>query len=159
MAYHDDLSKHSLELVHKDPANPAQSDLRRSVSAAYYALFHLLIGEIAAFWGHHDSKAALARMPQHRAMAEASKKIQQMPFPGEDLAVVRQLKEVARAFVQLQDQREKADYDNTTLWAHTEALNEVRKAAKTLSTWNSIRTEKIAQDYIASLLVKPLKGS
>lgn len=158
MAYHDELLKHAFDLVHKDPADPKQADLRRAVSAAYYALFHLLISELIAFWSHTGSKAALARMPQHRAMAEASRTIQPMPFSGEDISIVRKLKEVAQAFVQLHDKREKADYDNATYWSHTESLSEVTLAAKTYVTWDSIRNEPIAQTYVASLLVKRAKG-
>ena len=145
MAYHDELLKHAPDLAHKNPANPEQADLRRAVSAAYYALFHLLISELVAFWNHIDSKAALARMPQHRAMAEASRAIQPMPFSGEDMSIVRKLKEVAQAFVQLHDKREKADYDNSTYWSHTETLSEVTLAAKTFVTWDSIRNAPIAQ--------------
>lgn len=159
MAYHDELLKHALDLAHKDPANPAQADLRRSVSAAYYALFHLLVSELVAFWSHTDSKGALARMPQHRAMADASRKIQQMPFPGEDASVVRRLKDVAQAFVQLHDKREKADYDDTIYWALTEALREVKLAEESFKTWYSIRTAATAQAYVASLLLKGPKGS
>lgn len=45
MAYHDELLEQAKELVHKNPNNPTQADLRRSVSSAYYALSHLLIFE------------------------------------------------------------------------------------------------------------------
>jgi uncharacterized protein (UPF0332 family) len=42
MAYHDDLLDQALKLVHEEPSNPKQAGLRRAVSAAYYAVFHLL---------------------------------------------------------------------------------------------------------------------
>jgi uncharacterized protein (UPF0332 family) len=45
MAYHDDLLQQALQPVHKEPRNPKQASLRRGVSTAYYALFHLLISE------------------------------------------------------------------------------------------------------------------
>lgn len=41
MAYHDDLLAHSLALVHTQPQS--ELTLRRAVSSAYYAVFHLLI--------------------------------------------------------------------------------------------------------------------
>jgi hypothetical protein len=43
VAYHDDLLQQALELVHSKQRKPKQASLRRAVSTAYYALFHLLI--------------------------------------------------------------------------------------------------------------------
>jgi uncharacterized protein (UPF0332 family) len=43
LAYHDELLQHAEELVHKRSNNPTQVDLRRSVSSAYYAVFHLFV--------------------------------------------------------------------------------------------------------------------
>ena len=77
------------------------------------------------------------------------------PFAGEDPTVVQGLKTVAQAFTQLQDKRHIADYDNATFWTRTEALPEVTTAAKAFSTWRSIKNEKIAQDYLVSLLIRP----
>lgn len=48
MAYHDDLLTQAGELLHKN--EPNQADLRRAVSTAYYALFHLLISETTLNW-------------------------------------------------------------------------------------------------------------
>jgi hypothetical protein len=76
------------------------------------------------------------------------------PFVGEDPAVVMNLRFVANAFVQLQDRRHIADYDNTTFWTRTEALNQVKLAGDVFVTWNLIRTEQIAQAYLVSFLVK-----
>ena len=60
-AYHDDLLAQALSLVHKEPRNPKQASLRRAVSAAYYALFHLLISEAVANWNRVNLRAALGR--------------------------------------------------------------------------------------------------
>jgi hypothetical protein len=43
MAYHDDLLRLARDLANKP--DPTQAEFRRSVSTAYYALFHLLVGE------------------------------------------------------------------------------------------------------------------
>lgn len=45
MPYHDELLQQAIDLVHRDLRDPTQADLRRSVSAAYYAVFHMLISE------------------------------------------------------------------------------------------------------------------
>jgi hypothetical protein len=158
MAFHDDLLQQAIDLAHKNPASPTQADLRRSVSTAYYALFHLLISETIAHWSLASSREALGRMFEHAVMKKASGRISDprlFPFAGEDPRVVEDLKTVAQAFGQLQNKRNIADYDNTTFWTPTQALSEVTKAAKAFSTWQTIKNEKIAQDYLVSLLIKP----
>jgi hypothetical protein len=145
MAYHDDLLQQAFDLVHKNPANPTQADLRRSVSAAYYALFHLLISETVVHWRLDSSRDGLARMFEHRVMARASDRIldsRLFPFSGEDPEVVQKLRAVAAAFSQLLDKRHVADYSNATRWTHTEALGEVTTAGQAFSTWLSIKNEK-----------------
>jgi hypothetical protein len=61
MAYHDDLLDQALHLVHKERRNPKQASLRRAVSTAYYALFHLLMNEAVANWNRVNLRAALGR--------------------------------------------------------------------------------------------------
>ena len=158
MAYHDELLRQAFDLVRKDSANPTQADMRRSVSAAYYALFHLLIGETVAHWRLDSSRDGLARMFEHRVMSKASDKIldsKLFPFAGEDPAVVQKLRKVAHTFGRLQVQRQTADYDNATYWTDIDALEEVNAAADAFTAWHSIKNEKIAQDYLVSLLIKP----
>ncbi|MGA3259248.1 MAG: hypothetical protein ABSE35_10235 [Bryobacteraceae bacterium] len=158
MAYHDDLLQQAIDLADKNPASPTQADLRRSVSTAYYALFHLLISETIAHWSLASSRDALGRMFEHSVMRKVSGRISdstRFPFTGEDPKVVQSLKTVAQVFVELQDNRHIADYDNTIFWTRTEALREVTTAAKAFSTWQAIKNEKIAQDYLVSLLIKP----
>ena len=157
MAYHDELLQQALDLANKNPSIPAQADLRRAVSAAYYALFHLLISETVSHWSLDSSRDGLARMFEHRVMAKASARIldaKMFPFTGEDPAVVRQLRAVAEEFGRLQDERHIADYDNATSWTQLEVLDEVTAAVRAFSAWHSIKNEKIAQDYLVSLLIK-----
>ena len=60
MALAEDLLKQAFLLVHREPKNPRQASLRRSVSTAYYALFHLLIQETSANWSRRDTRDHLA---------------------------------------------------------------------------------------------------
>ena len=69
--------------------------------------------------------------------------------------MVGNLRDVAKRFIQLQDNRHIADYDGTVVWTKTDALDEVRKAELAFRAWLSIRHSKIAQDYLVSLLIKP----
>lgn len=158
MAYHDDLLRQAFDLVEKNPGSPNQADLRRAISAAYYALFHLLISETVAHWSLDSSRDGLARMFEHKFMARASERVRDskhFPHSGGTPAVVDSLKTIAESFTDLQGSRHTADYDNATTWTHTQALEEVTTAATAFSLWHSIRSEKIAQDYLVSLLVRP----
>jgi uncharacterized protein (UPF0332 family) len=157
VAYHDDLLAQAVSLVHKEPRNPKQASLRRAVSTAYYALFHLLISEAVANWNRASLRAALGRAFDHNIMKAASNRIQntrQFPFTGEDPKVVAALKGVAKTFAGLQEKRHIADYDNTTFWTRTEALAWVKSAEQAFATWKPIRNEQIAQEYLVSLVVK-----
>ena len=57
--------KHLLDLANRlvgtAPGAP-ESDLRRGISTAYYALFHLLIFEACLNWSNDISRPGLARM-------------------------------------------------------------------------------------------------
>jgi len=157
VAYQDDLLAQALSLVHKERRNPKQASLRRAVSSAYYAVFHLLVSEAAANWNRATLRAALGGAFDQNIMKAASNRIQdarQFPFTGEDPKVVAALKAVARAFAQLQEQRHIADYDNTIFWTKTEALAQVKSAELAFAAWKAIRNEQIAQAYLVSLAVK-----
>ena len=159
MAYHDDLLRQAYRLLGEETEPATQADLRRAVSAAYYALFHLLIAETVANWWRVSSRDGMARMFEHRVMAKASDKTadsRALPFTGEDSEVVTKLRTVARAlFVDLQQSRHVADYDNATIWNYRDARDEIAVAKKAFTAWESIRNEPIAQDYLVSLLIKP----
>ena len=89
MSYHDDLLAQALLLVHVKPQT--QASLRRSVSAAYYSVFHLLIAEATSNWGNVTLRAALGRAFDHGPMKQASKRvssIKEYPFTGVDPHIV-----------------------------------------------------------------------
>ena len=69
--------------------------------------------------------------------------------------VVTELRMVAESFTQLQEERHKADYDNATIWTHEDAVEEVDRAVQAFAAWDAIRNEKIAQEYLVSLLIRP----
>lgn len=158
MAYHDELLQQANELVHKNPNHPTQADLRRSVSSAYYALFHLLIFEACLNWSNDISRPGLARMFDHGLMKKVSKRVTdagKMAYAGEDPVIVGKLRSFAGLFVQLQEQRHEADYNIKDTWTLTQSLRETLAANRAFVTWQEIRTEKISQDYLVSLLIRP----
>ena len=157
MAYHDDLLKQAIDLIHKDASNPTQADLRRAVSTAYYAIFHLLISETTLNWSRDSSRDLLGRMFEHNVMRRASSRIldsRVFPFAGEDPALVLKLRRLAELFIQLQDKRNIADYHNGVSWTPVESLRAVTTAGRAFEIWASIKNENIAQEYLVSLLIK-----
>lgn len=157
LAYHDDLLRQARLLVDNEPRRPKQASLRRSGSTAYYAVFHLLVHAASANWKQPELRAELSRAFDHQYMKVASNRLQdrnRFPYREEDPRVVSALRSVARTFSDLQKMRHDADYDNTRNWTKTDALRQVQSAEQAFEKWQPIRTEKIAQSYLLSLLVK-----
>jgi hypothetical protein len=153
VAFAEDLLKQAILLARKEPKNPNQASLRRSVSTAYYALFHLLIQEASANWSRTDTRVFLARAFNHRTMKDASTRAENAFYdPAVNAQVVSRLRAVARAFRELQEQRHLADYSNATRWDRVRALAKVQQAQNAFADWKSIRNEHIAQRYLISLL-------
>ena len=61
MGLADDLLAQAYHLLNKDGDAPIEASLRRAVSTAYYALFHLLIGDAVGNWGITRQRSELAR--------------------------------------------------------------------------------------------------
>lgn len=155
MAYHDELLSQALTLAHAAPST--QASVRRAVSSAYYAVFHLLIAEATSNWANVSLRPVLGRAFDHGAMRSASDRLlnlKDFPFTGEDPQVVSGLRYVAGTFVQLQKDRHFADYNLTKDLDPSDALDQVRNAERIFNQWPSIRTEEITQEYLLSLLVK-----
>lgn len=157
MAYHDDLLQQAHALVHTVP--PSQASLRRAVSTAYYAVFHLLIAEAVANWSNAALRAQLGRAYDHGTMRQASVQTANKGFPAEDPIVAAGLRLIARTFDELYGQRHFADYNLTKDLTPMEALSQVTSAATVFKTWPSIRSAQIAQEYLVSLVVNPRRAT
>jgi len=72
MAYADELLELAQDIANLHPLKPHQASLRRAVSTAYYALFHLLISEATANWNRPELRGALARVFDHGPMKQAA---------------------------------------------------------------------------------------
>jgi hypothetical protein len=155
MAYHDDLLSHALALVHAQPQS--ELTLRRAVSAAYYAVFHLLISEATAHWDNRGLRTTLGRAYDHALMRSTSNRIldsREFPYTNENPRIVKDLREVAQGFSQLQEDRHFADYNLTRALDPADALGQVKVAEKIFQTFAAIKTEQIVHEYLTLLLVK-----
>jgi hypothetical protein len=68
MSFADDLLEQAYHLANRERENPKQASLRRAVTTAYYALFHLLIEEAVSNWSIARQRSILARTFDHGKM-------------------------------------------------------------------------------------------
>src|SRR5437588_12920725 len=116
MAYADDLLQLAQEMasLHSDEAH--QPSLRRALSTAYYALFHLLISDAIANCTDPRFRATLARAFDHGPMKQASDKklselndfFDQRPPEGSERTIKYHLYNLAETFSQAQHNRNEA---------------------------------------------------
>jgi hypothetical protein len=163
MGYSEDLIEHANVLYQLNPgAIPRQADLRRAVSAGYYALFHLLTMDAANNWAHEGQRHRFARLFDHSPMnkcceglkSRLKERLGEKPS-AEGKAAATKLQEVAEAFIQLQDQRYSADYDNSRQWTRTETLNAIVQSETAISSWMEVRKTELAQDFLFDLIPIP----
>jgi hypothetical protein len=160
VAYAEELLELAQELASLHPDSPHQPSLRRAVSTAYYALFHLLISEATANWQRPELRAALGRVFDHGPMKQAAdKKVTELnnyfktrPPEGLEKTVALHLRNVADTFGQAQYHRNEADYNTAREWNSTEVLLHIDLIADAFKSWNIIREEPAAQAYLVSML-------
>jgi uncharacterized protein (UPF0332 family) len=154
MSFPEDLLQQAYVLADHESTEPKQASLRRAVSTAYYALFHLLIDEAVSKWAVERQRSQLARTFGHERMkktcAEVVKDFRNgINYPGG-------LNTVALNFIQLQDLRHTADYDNSTQWSRTDVHNALALATDAFGAWLAIRTQDAAQDFLLQLFLPKL---
>ena len=163
MAFADQLIEQAHHLATREKTRPRQASLRRAVSTAYYALFHLLIQEATANWKRPAQRALLARAFEHgrmRSVCHAKRSElaallkQQHGSPSGKRMGATQLHTVTDIFVLMQQQRHTADYDNSTRWTRIDVIGLIDDVAKAFHRWKSIRDEDLAQDFLIYLLIR-----
>jgi uncharacterized protein (UPF0332 family) len=132
MAFADDLFKEAHHLAKRGGKSPKQASLRRAVSTAYYAVFHLLVADFVANWRVPDQRARLGRMFEHRRMSGAVLKI------GDKRKlrpIETELKDLIAKFTQLQKDRNEADYNVAKIWSHTDVARTLDVADEVFAAW------------------------
>ncbi len=165
MPFPEHLLEQAEHLAKREKQRPRQARLRRAVSTAYYALFHLLIHEATLNWKQVDQRATLARFFEHGKMKAASERQMKAckdffkatpgPAQGQEWDCFYHLQKIAGTFVQSQQQRHTADYDNATQWTRTEVETQVSLVREAFGSWKAIRKQPLAQAYLLSLLGLP----
>lgn len=122
--------------------------MRRAVSTAYYAGFHLLVEDFVSDWPFEDQRARLGRMFDHRKMREAGFASMDKNNPTlVESAVI----DVKKAFEQLQADRHRADYDQGWNIIGTDVARAIKLAEGAFARWRSIRHEDVARHHLLSM--------
>ena len=162
MSLPQDLLAQARLLATKENRRPKQASLRRSVSASYYALFHLLVGAaVRRFVAGNDRSAlrnCLGRAFDHGVMKTVARQfarggISPRLRPGlNGLPLQDEIVRVAAAFVDLQQHRHEADYDMGRPFTRLEVLNIISDAERAFEDWRAIRRSVQADTFLVGLL-------
>ncbi len=158
MSLADELLDTAKYLLRRNKNKPTQADIRRSISSAYYALFHHLI---EAGTGHLvvdlAQQQALARAFSHTNMREVCELVTKQPLPPILVpllgsSVPDELRQVADKFVALQDWRHNADYNVSLIFTRNEGRERIDDLEDVFAAWKLIPTA-IANPFLILLLL------
>lgn len=161
----NDLLEQAMHLATREiKGKPRQASLRRSISSAYYALFHLLIDQAASACApavptvlhfrvqrafDHGKMKAVCRsatggtLPS--SIAPLLNPMRSYPVP---------LKLVASAFIQLQEARQEADYDTIKRFSRADTQQLIALAEQAFSTWDEVKGTPAANVFLTALLLQ-----
>ena len=131
MSLGQDLLVTARQLAKARPSKPRQADLRRAVSTSYYAAFHVLAQDCAdRLVGTSPQRSDAAWRQTYRALdhGPAKKACEQAP----NLGFPRTLIAFAEAFIDLQEERHRADYDPWARYSRAQALDYVNLAQQAI---------------------------
>ena len=146
-----DLIEAARTLVESGDAPPTQARLRRAVSTGYYAMFHTLAASAAdLFIGTERSPAwhRAYRALEHGRAKSACRQVQTMrEFPAE-------IRYFAKAFVELQVERQKADYAlDTDAYEKSDVLRRIASAEQAISRFEQADVDA-RRDFAAHVLFR-----
>lgn len=159
MSYVDDLLMQAVGLASADPKRPKQANLRRAVSAAYYALFHEAVEKscAAVLSSSHAGGLVgdrLRRTIQHANALKSAKwfagppknlpqAIQDMraPFGTPQPAVDPSLRGICQTFTALQAERHRADYDLSSPFSRADANRQIADAQAAIVAIRSLQAK------------------
>lgn len=160
MNLHNELLRQARHLATKERRRPLQASLRRAVSAAYYALFHLLVDDaVCRMVAAHPLRDCLRRAFDHGTMRKvaqqfAASSVAPRLTPGlQGERLQPELEMVAATFVDLQHARHEADYN--TAWRSTrpDALGLIEQTEDAFACWRNVRRTPQADTFLIGLLV------
>ena len=148
MGLADDFLEDARSLADSSVLYNRQTLMRRAISTAYYAAFHLFVEDFVEHWDFEDQRARLGRMFNHGPMRNAVFAPKDKRNPT---AVEQELLDVITAFGQLQKDRQRADYDGGWRLVETDVRDSKRLAEDVFAKWRKIKGEDIARHHLLSM--------
>lgn len=155
-----DLLTHADRLLGNDE-EVNDVNLRRAVSASYYAIFHQVNGDAVSLIAPNvptETNHRIQRWFEHAEMKKVcgrflpAKLIQPLrDLIGESASA--DLQNVSRSFIQLQDARHSADYDLSYNLTLKQSRQYVELAVSALQAWKRLAGSAEANIFILSLLL------
>jgi hypothetical protein len=163
MSLHKDLLEQAKRLATLDTKRPKQANLRRAISSAYYAAFHLLVDDacrvqIGAQHNQAPFRQVLGRAFAHGVMKEACKS-----FGGGTLkkgvakglplgfTIPGEIRALADAFVDLQDNRHLAGYDLTERFKRSDVLMLIVQIQNRIEDFTKLPSSNERRFFLAGL--------
>jgi len=142
------LSRH---LVDRNPGAQIEGDLRRAISTAYYAVFHLLItAAMSNIVKDIAFRPRLGRAFQHGQMKNFCEEyFRKNPDKATDELLL-----IADAFRELHAAREEAEYDGTVTVEHAYSASKVKQAEAAFNAWLTAEEQPTATDFLQDLFIK-----
>ena len=148
-----DLIRTARRLAMGGVGRPLQADLRRSISTAYYAMFHCIARAYAdALIGTNvqtrdDSAWRQAyRSITHTQVRNCCSRPEIMRM------VAHEIQDFGAAFTELQAFRDRADYDPNVIYFRSEVLRDIKRAERVIKEFKKARIQdrKAFITYVAT---------
>jgi poly-beta-hydroxyalkanoate depolymerase len=131
-----------------------QATLRRAVSTAYYALFHFMIDEACRNWSRAEQRHRLARVFEHKQMADASNRCLSKYASVVQGSTEWHLRSVAYSFQSFKKSATRLINDLSVTLSGGDVAMDILSVENAFTSWGIIQNEQIARDYLYSLLFK-----
>jgi uncharacterized protein (UPF0332 family) len=154
-----DLLDQATRLLSHEKKKPKQASIRRAVSTAYYAAFHLLASESAKRMAPTLPKKLglqVQRAFEHGAMKAVCKSFAGGTLPSfighlQSGSIEPDLQKLASHFVKLQEARHAADDDLVHTLTKQEAEDNIDKAKEVFAIWKTISKLPHSNVFLMSL--------
>ena len=164
---HEDLFAQAVALATMDPKKPKQVNLRRALSSAYYAVFHFLVHEACCIQFGTQHVQAPFRNVIGRAFTHNVMKAACTGFGGGTLkdavikglprdangrySVPKAIRDVATAFVELQEKRQLAEYDWNERFKRSDVLTEIEDGKDRVAKFTALPMSDDKRFFLACL--------
>ncbi|HPQ97368.1 MAG TPA: hypothetical protein PLN94_17470 [Thiolinea sp.] len=133
---HPEFLRHAEFILPVDSGRPQSVVIRRSISAAYYAVWHC----VCFAWSQKFSpelQQMLSRSPDHKQVKTAAGKIKGNKSDWMTGDCCADLNQMCEDFIRLQEMRHEADYNITTIFQKQDAVEALSRAKRFIQTFET----------------------